>query len=232
MSESRSDVLEVARLIGQALSPGNPASPGGAGLIRGTVVSVEGDSCTVDVLDSGLAQPRIYFLKDGYHPRVDDKVWLIPNGSDYFILGRTGTGVAWYEYESWIGHTGWYEGGAGTIATRYRMIGGLCYFQFRVDFSGTILRPANPLTLRLPFQAVDGFEQVGVAYYNDDSAGIRYQGQCSVIDSDDPQYLYFSHEDAGFGVLGNDPFTWASGDSFGGSISYEIATPTPDEEEE
>lgn len=232
MNESRSDVMEAARLIGQALSGTNPASSGGAGLIRGTVVSVEGDSCTVDVLDSGLHQPRVYFLKDSYHPRVDDKVWLVPNGSDYFILGRTGKGAAWYDYDSWIGFTGWYEGGDGTIETRYRMIGGLCHFQFRVDFDGTILHPVHSLTLRLPFQAVEGFEQVGVAYFIDASAGTRYHGQCLVIDSTSPQYLYFSHEDATFGVLGNAPFSWASGDSFGGSISYEIATPTPDEEEE
>lgn len=233
MSEDRSDILEVARVIGEALSSDKPAAAGALGLLRGTVVSIEGDSCTVDILDSEVEQPGIYFLKNAYHPVIGESVWLIPNGTDYFILGRTGKGEGWHAYGSWIGQNGWYEGADGVIETRYRMVGGLCHFQFRVDFDGTILHPTDSLTLRLPFQALDHMiEQVGVAYYIDASSSTRYHGQCLVIDSTDPQYLYFSHEDAPFGVLGNSPFSWASGDSFGGSISYEIATPTPATEDE
>lgn len=221
-----SDIRELARLIGQASK-----SSGAPGLIRGTVVSIEGDSCSVDFLDSDAVIPGIYFLKNSYHPVVGENVWMIANGSDYFIIGRTGPAEGWHSYSSWIGLNGWYEGSDGNIQVRYRQLGGLCHVQFSVKFDGTILAPVDSLTLRLPYPAADfGFDQAGVAYYIDASASTRYHGQCLIIDSMDPQYLYFSHEDAPFGIVQGSPFSWASGDSFGGSIAYEIATPTPEEE--
>lgn len=224
-----SDIRELARVISESAETAK--LPPGSMLIMGTVMSVEGDSCTVDVMDSGTEQPGIYFLKNSYYPVIGEKVWLAKNGDNYFIIGKTGVGPGWHTYGSWIGHNGWYEGAGGSINCVYRMVGGECHLRFRVEFSGTIIAPAESLTLRLPFQAADlGFEQVGVAYYDDASVPKRYHGQCTIIDSASPQYLYFSHEDAPYGVVNGSPFNWASGDSFGGYIAYEISTPTPEEE--
>jgi hypothetical protein len=80
--------LEISDLVQQMVEQLARRGKVGARITQGVVVDVDpsGETCTVK--SSGII-PGVRWLRDGYLPVINDAVFLLRNGPDMFILGRT-----------------------------------------------------------------------------------------------------------------------------------------------
>jgi hypothetical protein len=76
------DISELLRLL--------RSDTGFARLKQGVIAGLDGDTCSVLLSEGGSAAvPGVRWLKDGYQPFPGDTVFLLKNGADMFVLGRT-----------------------------------------------------------------------------------------------------------------------------------------------
>jgi hypothetical protein len=76
------DINELLRLL--------KGDTGFARLRQGVIAEVDTDTCSVLLSESeGTAVPGVRWIMDGYMPFLGDTVWLLKNGADMFVVGRT-----------------------------------------------------------------------------------------------------------------------------------------------
>lgn len=83
------DVDALIRTLASQIGP----TPSDCKLIQGTIISLEGDTCTVIPAESTKPAAGWRWLADSYSPWVGDVVWILDGGGPgaKFILGTTGT---------------------------------------------------------------------------------------------------------------------------------------------
>lgn len=82
----RGDLASALRTLATQLAPSRDSRP--CSLLQGRVVSIEADTCTLEIGSGSLHVSNWRWLVQAYTPTVDDVVWILDGGpGSKFILG-------------------------------------------------------------------------------------------------------------------------------------------------